>query len=214
MKRMHLGVGIAVVVLLGAGALVYASVPHAFNTGDTLQAADLNGNFSALDQRITALESGRFHWDGYLSAGGDLSAATTPSGTLAHVTFTPPSTGDIVVRVHFSTAARNFYDTTFADCGVVSQLSTGTTAPSALGAATGTLGVSEFHIAGTLPTQYMAGTYQWFPQSAEAAFPATSGTSLTVYLNGFTDCKSVHYLALSFSAEFVPSAGTVSVSAN
>ena len=43
--------------MIGTGAVVYASVPHTFATGDTLQAADLNGNFTALDQRLAALET-------------------------------------------------------------------------------------------------------------------------------------------------------------
>jgi hypothetical protein len=44
-------------VVVGAGAVVYGSVPHAYATGDTLQAADLNVNFAALDQRLAALEA-------------------------------------------------------------------------------------------------------------------------------------------------------------
>jgi hypothetical protein len=50
-------IGILAAVLVGAGAVAFASVPHSFTTGDTLQAADLNANFDALDQRITALEA-------------------------------------------------------------------------------------------------------------------------------------------------------------
>lgn len=49
----------AITLIVGAGALVYGSVPHTFNTGDTLQAADLNGNFTAFEQRLTALESAK-----------------------------------------------------------------------------------------------------------------------------------------------------------
>jgi hypothetical protein len=40
-----------------AGAIVAAAVPHTFMTNDTLAAADLNGNFMALDQRLAALET-------------------------------------------------------------------------------------------------------------------------------------------------------------
>src|SRR5215467_1179027 len=57
-RRLYLGawVGGAAVVGAGASTLVFASVPHAFTAGDTLRAADLNTNFAALDQRLTALE--------------------------------------------------------------------------------------------------------------------------------------------------------------
>jgi hypothetical protein len=214
MKRVRLGVGIALVVLVGAGAIVYASVPHTFNTGDTLQATDLNGNFSALDQRITALEAAQMHWDGYLSQGGGLTPAA-PSGTMAHVTFTPPATGNIIVRVHFSTAVRNSFDGTPADCQIVSQLSTGTAAP-AFPAVTGTLGISELYIAGNLPTELGPGTFQWFPQTAEAAFVATAGTPLTVYLNGHmtATCEGAVYYSLSFNADFGTNKSAVTVTAN
>jgi hypothetical protein len=56
-KRSYLWAALALGGVVGAGALVGAAVPHAFNTGDTLAAADLNGNFAALDQRIAALEA-------------------------------------------------------------------------------------------------------------------------------------------------------------
>lgn len=38
-------------------AVAIAAVPHTFNTGDTLTAADLNANFAALDQKLAALEA-------------------------------------------------------------------------------------------------------------------------------------------------------------
>lgn len=37
--------------------MAIAEVPHAFSTGDTLTADDLNGNFAALDQKLTSLEA-------------------------------------------------------------------------------------------------------------------------------------------------------------
>jgi microcystin-dependent protein len=43
--------------VVGIGAWVYASVPHTFAPGETLTANNVNGNFLALDQRLTALES-------------------------------------------------------------------------------------------------------------------------------------------------------------
>jgi hypothetical protein len=43
--------------VLAVAALALADVPHTFATGDTLQAADLNTNFTALDQRLATLEA-------------------------------------------------------------------------------------------------------------------------------------------------------------
>jgi hypothetical protein len=214
MKRVRLGIGIAALVLTGAGAIVYASVPHTFNTGDTLQATDLNGNFSALDTRITALETGNVHWDGYLNKAPTGLTPTAPSNTLAHVTFTPPGTGAIVVRAHFSTAIRNNFDTTAGDCNVVSQLSTTTTAPS-VNPTVGTLGISEIFVAGNLPTESGGGSYQWFPQTAEEGFAVTAGTALTVYLNGALSggCVGVVYYNLAFSADFTGKTNTLTVTA-
>jgi hypothetical protein len=213
MKRVRLGIGITALVLTGAGAIVYASVPHTFATGDTLQAADLNGNFTALDTRIAALEAGQQHWDGYLNKATVGLSPTAPTATLAHVTFTPPATGSIVVRVHFSTAIRNNFDTTMGDCNVVSQLSTGTTAPPT-NPTPGTLGISEIFVAGNLPTESGGNSYQWFPQTAEEGFAATAGTALTVYLNGVASggCSGVVYFGLSFSADFTGKTNTLTVS--
>jgi hypothetical protein len=214
MKRVRLGIGITALVLTGAGAIVYASVPHTFNSGDTLQAADLNGNFTALDTRIAALETGQVHWDGYLNKANVGLSTSAPTATLAHVTFTPPGTGSIVVRLHFSTAIRNNFDSTApGDCNVTSQLSTGTTAPAA-NPTTGTLGISEIYVAANLPTELGGGSYQWFPQTAEEGFAVTAGTPLTVYLNGTASgsCAGVVYYGLSFSADFTSKTNTVTVS--
>src|SRR5690242_18533227 len=57
-KRLLLRVGLPIAIVLGGSALAYANVPTVWKSGDTLKAADLNGNFSALDARLTALEAG------------------------------------------------------------------------------------------------------------------------------------------------------------
>jgi microcystin-dependent protein len=56
-KRAYLWAGVTLATIVGAGALVFASVPHTFTNGETLTADNLNGNFSALDQRLTTLEA-------------------------------------------------------------------------------------------------------------------------------------------------------------
>jgi len=132
------------------------------------------------------------------------------------VTFTPPTSGTVVVRTHFNTAIRNKFDTTAVDCNIASQLST-TTAPPALTPADGTLGIAQLYVAGNVPTESGGGTYQWFPQSAERAFPVTGGTPITVYLNGTvaSSCTAAVYFALSFTADFIPGTSTtLTVTAN
>jgi hypothetical protein len=56
LKRWTLRIGILAAVVI-VSAVAFAGVPHTFVSGETLQAADLNANFSALDTRITALEA-------------------------------------------------------------------------------------------------------------------------------------------------------------
>src|SRR6185295_2022772 len=57
MKRVLLWAGLLTAGMIGGGALVYAAVPHSFTAGETLTAANLNGNFGAIDQRLTAVEA-------------------------------------------------------------------------------------------------------------------------------------------------------------
>lgn len=44
-------------ILVALATAAYANVPHSFKDGDVLTALDLNENFNALDQRISALEN-------------------------------------------------------------------------------------------------------------------------------------------------------------
>ena len=87
-KRAYLVGGATLVAVVGAGALVAASVPHTFATGDTLAAADLNGNFTALDQRLAALESALLPsgtiiaWGGPGGTSADGGAGAAPAGWL------------------------------------------------------------------------------------------------------------------------------------
>lgn len=54
-RRMLTGAAAALVTVTAAVAM--ADVPHGFAAGETLRADDLNANFSALDQRLGALEA-------------------------------------------------------------------------------------------------------------------------------------------------------------
>ena len=47
-KRAYLWAGATGVVIVGAGALVFAGVPHAFSSGETLTADNLNSSFAAV----------------------------------------------------------------------------------------------------------------------------------------------------------------------
>jgi hypothetical protein len=74
LKKWLLRVGVAV-LLLGAAAVALAAGPlHVWSTGDTLQATDLNGNFTNLQNQITYRTIARA--DG--SAAGD----GTPNGAI------------------------------------------------------------------------------------------------------------------------------------
>jgi microcystin-dependent protein len=86
-KRVYIGAGLALAAVVTTGAAVLASVPHTFGTGETLTAANLNNNFTALDQRIAALElllpSGTVvAYGGPSSIGADAGAPVIPSGWL------------------------------------------------------------------------------------------------------------------------------------
>jgi hypothetical protein len=56
-KRALLRVVLPAVLLLGAGGIAYASLPHTFASGEVLTAASLNTNFQSLDARVTTLEA-------------------------------------------------------------------------------------------------------------------------------------------------------------
>jgi hypothetical protein len=56
-RTRRLVIGIGSVLLLGIGAIAYASVPKTWVDPETLTSADLNGNFASLDGRLTAVES-------------------------------------------------------------------------------------------------------------------------------------------------------------
>jgi hypothetical protein len=111
-RRSYLWAALALGVIVGAGALVGAAVPHTFNNGDTLAAADLNTNFSAIDQRLAALEArdpfaGTFPavrglGGGSSTGGGDWFCGTPPAtlnvlSTVAPTNFTTSNAfGDII----------------------------------------------------------------------------------------------------------------------
>ena len=86
-KRGYMWAGLALAGVVTTGAVVLASVPHSFNAGETLTAANLNSDFAALDQRIAALESllpsgTVVAYGGPSSVGADAGAAAIPNGWL------------------------------------------------------------------------------------------------------------------------------------
>jgi hypothetical protein len=76
-KRTLLRVGLPAVLLLAAGGIAYASLPHTFATGEVLTAANLNADFQSLDTRVTALEGN----DSVTSGSRIVARFTTTSST-------------------------------------------------------------------------------------------------------------------------------------
>jgi hypothetical protein len=90
------------VFVLGGGAIAYA-MPHIWKDGDTLNASDLNGNFSALDGRVAALESpANGTWQSYpVDLVDALNPATKITTGVAHNTAYYRRRGDsIEVRIY------------------------------------------------------------------------------------------------------------------
>jgi C1q domain len=87
MKRWGLRLGIPAVVLLGGGAIAYAAGLVTWSSGQTLQASDLNNNFSYLQGEIAALQ-GQAHPASAFRA--ELTnAVTIPNGVQAPYTTVP-----------------------------------------------------------------------------------------------------------------------------
>jgi microcystin-dependent protein len=86
-KRVYIGAGLALAAVVTTGAVVLASVPHTYTAGETLTAANLNSDFAALDQRLSALEAGLpsgsvVAYGGPSGASADAGAAALPGGWL------------------------------------------------------------------------------------------------------------------------------------
>lgn len=76
---------VAAVVALGGAAVALAAVPKTFVGGETLTAADLNANFTALDGRATALEASTADLEGRLGSVEAAPTSITVAGTAAEV---------------------------------------------------------------------------------------------------------------------------------
>ncbi|MEO8799601.1 MAG: hypothetical protein ABI551_17035 [Polyangiaceae bacterium] len=88
-KKWALRAGIPAVILTVA-AVAWADSLHTWNTGDTLQAADLNGNFANLQTQITALQAQahpasafRADLSGSLAVPNNSAAKTVMPGTVS-----------------------------------------------------------------------------------------------------------------------------------
>jgi hypothetical protein len=84
-NRKYVWAALVLAAFVGVGAMVRAAALHTFATGDTLAATDLNGNFTALDQRLAALEAkaepfaGTFPAVRGLGSGGPWFCGTAPA---------------------------------------------------------------------------------------------------------------------------------------
>lgn len=80
-KRWVLRIGIPVAALLLMSVIAYASLPKTWSTGDPLTAADLNGNFAALDKKarfVGSTDAGVSYSVGFTTYCGS-TTQTTPS---------------------------------------------------------------------------------------------------------------------------------------
>jgi len=119
-KRLVLWGSLAAAVVIAGAAVVYASVPHAFVTNETLTADNLNNNFAALDTRVTTLETGATAIGSVLEMASDVNQTGAASADLVYasvsVTLTP---GTWLVEAYASLSANvvegvelGLYDTT------------------------------------------------------------------------------------------------------
>jgi hypothetical protein len=80
-KRWGLRIGIPAALVVGAGALAYASVPKTWNSNDVLLASDLNNDFAALDRKarfVGSTDAGVSYSVGFTTYCGS-TTQTTPS---------------------------------------------------------------------------------------------------------------------------------------
>src|SRR4051812_38193864 len=105
-KRRFRWLALFVVVGAGASAIAYASVPHMFATNETLTADNLNGNFNALDSRLSAVETTAGSAFGVLEMASDVNQAGAMGADLVYtavsLTLTP---GTWLVEAYASVAA-------------------------------------------------------------------------------------------------------------
>lgn len=57
-RERRIASGLVALAVCAAGSIALASVPNTFEPGQTLRASELNANFTELDERIAAVESG------------------------------------------------------------------------------------------------------------------------------------------------------------
>jgi hypothetical protein len=85
---------------LGTSVVAYAGLPHTWNEGDTLTAADLNANFSKLDLNKASLFKPKpfFSWSHVDVPASDVTAS--PPEGMQTITFTDPGYYRITLNVH------------------------------------------------------------------------------------------------------------------
>jgi hypothetical protein len=145
----------------------------------------------------------------------NISLAQNSGGPVAHLTFTSPSAGFVVLRAQFAVRVRNNFDTTAVDCRVRSQIAGLPAAPDpAIGpTATSAPGFIDQWVNGNLPTQNGAGTFLGLNQSGSRILPVVAGVN-NIYLNGFNGCPGAIWGPITMTAELVQENPAATIAAN
>lgn len=183
--------GVAAFIL--CGAIAYAAVPIIFKSGSALSSADMNQNFKYLDDNATALAAAtEFVVTGSLPvSAGAISATAT--GLAAHMTFTPPVSGSMVVNWSLTVGLNT---TSGSNCTVYGNVGLSDKVPTGSDPY-----VSRFYVPSIVSGQQnlLTGT---------GVLAVTGGQSTTLYLNAYADCGNYYFRVPSVTARLEPAAQT------
>lgn len=163
--------------------------------GDTLTAADLNGNFATLQ----AAQQPPLAWTAF-STGPWPYTKVQADGHVARFVFNSPVAGFVAVSAQFVANARNRFDEeTPSDCSL--EFGVGLS-PVILGCDGGECTQSGYYrtfLTANTPTQAGAGTYLGLPQSLSNVVPIVAGTN-TIFLSHRSDCREVLFHDITMTA--------------
>lgn len=119
-KRIALRAALLVTILVGLGAIAYASVPVVFAPHSPLNAADLNADFGNMDSRIGAIEDGGTAYAVEAKHAGSADTATGggpgPFAVPGNLTVGGNATVAGTLSIGLSTSTNCTFDAGFTDC--------------------------------------------------------------------------------------------------